>query len=577
MTRWQEIFTEWTLTHEGQAEILPRSGFVQSTFIFSGIRVHIVWNYVHIPGISVHITLEYAPAPKEVLVSEFGASAALVDFAKQLKLVEIIDHHVPKRSQSVSVGSYMLIAIINRCLQPCSKNALANWYASTVLPRLLGVESAKLTAQRFWDNMDRISIDALRNIERDIVAHMVQHFKVDVSQLLFDATNFFTFIDSFNDKAELAQRGHSKEGRKSLRIVGLALLAAADHHVPILHHTYPGNQPDSPTFRSLVDALVARVHELGEQHDSDVTLVFDKGNNCEDNIAAVHDSPYHMIGSLVPTHHPDLLAVPARQFKPLDELPGVSTWRTTKVLYGTEYTVVVAKNQNLEQTQTATLLREIAKRRQKLHEIQWQLRRWQTGQITKGRRPRVAGTQKKVDECLKARHMNELFDVCVELTEHGVPKLTYRFERQAWKHLQRTLLGKHLIFTDRAEWSDAQIVRGYRAQHHVERAFRDLKDTQHIAIRPQYHWTDQKIQVHVLICVLALMLQTLLYRYLGSQGQMLSCTQIIEQLAAIKEVGVVYPSKRKDTSPTIQMTLSSLSETQKILYKSLQLDRYRAG
>ena len=518
-----------------------------------------------------------SPIPKQILIHEFGASATLVHFAKQLHLIDRIDHHVPKRSQSVSVGTYILIAIINRCLAPCSKNSLAHWYESTVLSRLLGVDSSKLTSQRFWDNMDRIGIDALHNIERDIVTHMVEHFKVDVSQLLFDATNFFTFIDSFNERASIAQRGHSKEGRKSLRIVGLALLAAADHHVPILHHTYPGNQPDSPTFRSLVDALVARFHELDEHHDANITLVFDKGNNCEDNIAAVHDSPYHMIGSLVPTHHPDLLAVPARKFKPLDEINGVSTYRTTKQVYGTRYTVVVAKNNNLEQTQTATLLREIAKRRNRLREIQWQLRRWQTGLINKGRRPTVAGTQRKVDECLKARHMKELFKVCVELTDNELPKLKYRFDRQAWQRLQRTLLGKNLIFTDRSDWSDAQIVHGYRAQHHVERAFRDMKDSRHIAIRPQYHWTDQKIQVHVFICVLALMLQTLLYRHLVNLGHQISPRQLLDELSAIKEVGVVYPPTGKGRAPRIQMTLSSLSETQKTLYDLLELDRYRAS
>ena len=517
------------------------------------------------------------PIPKEVLIHEFGASAALVDVARQLNLVDIIDHHVPKRTQSVSVGTYLLIAAVNRCIAPCSKNATAQWFATTILPRVLGVESTQLTSQRFWDNMDRIGPDALRSIERDLICHMMQHFNIDVSQLLFDATNFFTFIDTFNERTTLAQRGHSKEGRKAQRIVGLALLAAADHHVPILHHTYPGNQPDSPTFRSLIDDLVARFHELDTGRGSDVTLVFDKGNNCEDNIAAIHDSPYSVIGSLVPAQHPDLLEVPARRFKALTEIRGVSTWRTTKQVYGIEYTVVVAKNEHLEQAQTATLLRGIARCRQKLKTIQWQLRRWHKGIVNKGRRPTVAGTQRKVDECLKAQHMKKLFEVSVELGDKYMPKLSYRFSRSAWRHLQRTLLGKNIIFTDRTEWSDAQIVHGYRAQHHVERAFRDMKDVRHIAIRPQYHWTDQKIKVHVFICVMALMLQTLLYRHLVSHGQTVSPCQMLDELAAIREVGVVYPSRRKQAAPKIQMTLSSMSDIQKEWYELLKLERYRTG
>ena len=91
--------------------------------------------------------------------------------------------------------------------------------------------------------MHRVSSDAIQAIERDLVAALVRDFQVDLRQVLFDATNFFTFIDTFNDKSTLAQRGHSKEGRASLRIVGLALLVSADSHLPLLHSTYPGNRP----------------------------------------------------------------------------------------------------------------------------------------------------------------------------------------------------------------------------------------------------------------------------------------------------------------------------------------------
>ena len=45
---------------------------------------------------------------------------------------------------------------------------------------------------------------------------------------------------SDNGRSTLAQRGKGKEGRKALRIVGLALLVSADFQVPLLHRTYPG-------------------------------------------------------------------------------------------------------------------------------------------------------------------------------------------------------------------------------------------------------------------------------------------------------------------------------------------------
>lgn len=515
------------------------------------------------------------PEPGHAVVTEFGAVAALYDLARRLNLVELIDAQVPKRGNGPSVGTYLLVAVLNRCVAPCSKSGTGEWFQNTALRRLIGVEASQLSSQRFWDNMDRVSSQAIEAIERDVVSAMVRSFEVDLSRLLFDATNFFTFIDTFNERSTVAQRGKSKEGRGALRIVGLALLVSADGHIPLLHRTYPGNQADAPTFRSLTDALIERYRELtdGAEH---VTLVFDKGNNAQDNLQRLHKSPYHFIGSLVPTHHPELLAVPSKRFHSLeaDGLPEVSVHRCRRKIFGVERTVLVTYNDKLFVAQSRTLLREIAKRQSHLRELQHQLRRWHRGELRGPTLPTVAGVTKKVDGWLKARHMKELFDVKVE-THDGLPWVTYRFKHQAWARLQRTLLGKTLLFTDNDDWSDAEIVRGYRAQHHIESGFRCMKDPHHICLRPQYHWTDQKVEVHVFCCVLALMLSSLLRRELQRQGIELSIPAMLDELGNIREIGVVYPPKDKRRSPTIKMTLSKLSEQQQALYDALDLQRYR--
>src|SRR3954468_25024290 len=241
-----------------------------------------------------------AAMPQAALLTEFGAVAALFDLARRLRLVEHIDRHVPKRRgpAAPSVGSYLLVAALNRIVEPRSKAQIAAWFDRTVLRRLLDFRPEQLTSQRFWDQMDRVSAEAIVAIERDLTSHLVREFALDVRSVLFDATNFFTFIDTFNERCTLAQRGHSKEGRAALRIVGLALLVSADFHIPLCHHSYPGNQTDSPTFASLTDELIKR-HELLSASVQDITLIFDKGNNSKANIQSVDKSPYHFIGSLV--------------------------------------------------------------------------------------------------------------------------------------------------------------------------------------------------------------------------------------------------------------------------------------
>ncbi len=515
-----------------------------------------------------------ASRPKEAELSEFGAVTALYDLSSRLLLVETIDRHVPKRGGGPSVGTYLLVATINRCVAPCSKASIGKWFQATALRRLVDIEARQLTSQRFWDNMDRVSSEAIAQIETDLTSHMVKEFDIDLRRVLFDATNFFTFIDTFNEKCTIAQRGKSKEGRKALRIVGLALLVSADFHVPLLHRTYPGNQTDAPTFASLTSELAARYKALTEGAE-EVTIVFDKGNNSRDNLEAIEDSPYHFVGSLVPTHHPDLLKIPAKRLHSLEDegLAGVRAYRTTKEVFGVKRTVLVTYNENLFVAQSQTILREIAKRQQRLRQIQTNLRRRREGKIRRGKPPTVGGTQKKVDALLKAQHMKKLFHVEV-FNKDGLPELKYRFDSRGWERLQRTLLGKTIIFTDQDQWSDAEIVRGYRGQHHVETAFRTMKDPHHICLRPQHHWTDQKIEVHVFYCVLALMLCSLLRRELHRKGIDRSIPDLLDDLNKICEVAVVYPPEGRKRLPRIETTVSKMSDDQRAVFDALDLERY---
>ena len=516
------------------------------------------------------------PTPHRAVVREFGASAACVDVARQLDVAAIIDRCLPKRgTRGPSIGQYLLIAALNRCLAPSSKARLAAWYEQTVLPRLVGVRASQLSSQRFWDNMSRVDADAIASIERELAQAAVTRFGLDLNCLLFDATNFFTFVDSFNLRARLPQRGHSKEGRDNLRIVGLALLVTADGDVPLLHHCYAGNQHDATTFGDVVTEISQRCGELS-QGVGDITLVFDKGNNSEDNLDMVAEAQLHFVGSLVPTQHQDLLAIGRDRMHRLDQtqLPAVWSYRTKKTVFGVERTVLVTFNRPLFQAQTKTLRREINKRQRKLERLQASLAR--SARKAGGKKPTLAGTRKKLTAILSGRHMKDLFVASVKPGTREIPKLTWRFNDKAWKRLQKTLLGKTLLFTDRDEWTDEQIVRGYRSQSHVESAFRAMKDPRCLTFRPVHHWTDQKLRVHALYCVIALMILSLLRRKLAQAQIPVSLARMVEQLSHIREVAVLF-QKTGVGSPRARTVLSDLDDEQKRIFEALGLQRFRAA
>ena len=518
--------------------------------------------------------------PKSVRVFSFGGAAAAWAMAKRLRLIEIIDRHVPKRNQGLSVGQYLTLAAINRCVEPKSKRAFAEWYGDTALARLCPVEPKLLASQRFWDHMRRVDADTIARIECELSERLLAEFDIDLRCLAYDTTNFFTFIDTFNDKNTVAQRGKSKEHRSDLRIVGLAMLVSMDFHVPLFHQTYPGNQHDSKTFGSVTDKLVER-HRLLSRHCQQITLVFDKGNNSTKNLKRIAASPYHFVGSLRYNHYPELLDIPRSRFSRLSHprLGGVEVYRCRKEVMGIERTVLVVYNENLYLSQLKTIASGLQKRTAKLRELQTRLRRRAQGKVTRGKSPTVASVQKQLDAIVKGQHMKTLIKTRIH-KRNGVITLRYRCDRAALDRLSNRVLGKSILFTDNDAWTDHETVLAYRGQSHIEQAFRTMKNPHFITLRPMYHWTNPMIRVHAFYCVLALTIASLLVRELHHKGIDISIPRLFDRLNRIDEVALIWPrrpgrpSPKSPQQPRDTLTISQMSPEQKRLFDALNLKQY---
>ena len=218
-------------------------------------------------------------------------------------------------------------------------------------------------------------------------------------------------------------------------------------------------------------------------------------------------------------------------------------------------------------------MEQIQKRKRQLHEMQRRLNRWIGGPTKAGKPPTLNGTQKQIDAILAARHMKEVFTVTLQ--PHGrskLPCLTYHVNTSGIDRLCRTLFGKTLIFTNRDDWSDEDIVLGYRGQYRIERAFRTMKDPHFVTWQPMFHWTDQKIRVHAFYCVLALTLTSLLQRKLHQAGLDISIHEALEQLTAIRELLVVYG--RGKNKPAATAVLSDMDDGQRAIFDALRLNHY---
>ena len=512
--------------------------------------------------------------PDEVTISQFGAVAAIYDLANRWNMVNIIDKTVNKREQGLSVGNYMLIAAINRCVCPKSKRQIGEWFFDTPLRRWLPVNKKVLSSQRFWDNMALLDAATIRKAEKELTKALIREFNVDTRCLLYDTTNFATFIDTFNENNTVAQRGKSKQGRRDLRIVGLALLVSSDFHIPLFHETYKGNTHDSTEFDSVVDRLVDR-YKIFSQSVEDITLVFDKGNNSGGNLGKLFSSSYHFVGSLKLTEVEDLLDIPLADYQNLTcpRLQGVKALRVTREVFGYQRTVLLTYNEGLFLTQSQTILREIRKRTSKLKILAVQLSRWASGEVKKGKKPTLASVQSKIKEILKGQYMKQLIRTEPTPTSRGFPTLSYSVDHKAMEHVFNNRLGKTILFTDNNSWSNEEIILAYRGQFQVEKAFETMKDPHFVSWSPMWHWTDHNVRVHAFYCVIALTLASLLRRELFVHGIDVSISRAIEELSAICEVALVK-HKRSGSLTEPHIVISKMTDKQRQMFEILRLSRY---
>ena len=481
--------------------------------------------------------------PIKAQILHFGALAALWNMAEELKVIDTIDRWVGKRDQGLSCGQYMLLAAMNRAVAASSKASFYQWYRKTVLYRLIPTSKSSLSSQRFWDHMSYLDEDTISKIEEELTSSLVENFKIDLRTLLFDATNFDTFIDTQNTSL-LPQRGHAKSKRGDLRIIGLALLVSIDFHVPLLSHLYPGNQNDAAMFSQVTESLASRYRQFAQQCDH-ITIVFDGGNTSKDNIEQIDKSQYHYVTSLTITHHKDLLEVPLSRFEAFSEprLEGTTAYRTTKEIWGKTRTVVVTRSQKLLCGQLAGIKAALKKKRSALYQLRRKLHRSQQPKA-RGKGYTKESLQKHLKSITSGQYVSEILHAEITDTD-GHLDLIFSTDFNAFDKLKRTRLGKRILCTDNDDWSTEQIILASRAQYIVEDAFKQMKNPHWVSFSPAFHWTDQKLRVHAFYCVLALMLSALLQRKAAKANIRLSIPALYEQLSDIEEIINLYPPESK--------------------------------
>lgn len=518
------------------------------------------------------------PAPLYADVFQWGLPTALWKEASTARIVEEVNNLCPKRNQGLSTGDYIGVASINRAIRPNSKRSMWSWFSQTVLLRYLPDASKEaLSSQRFWDHMDRVDGEKATRIWKNIIKGVIEREEVDISSVSYDGTNFYTFIDTFNVRCQIARRGKNKQGQSNLRQVSYALFCSADGHLPLFYDVYEGNRNDAKQFPLMLEKFNTFLQEIRGRRctPEDTTLIFDKGNNSPANFEMIDSMKLKFVGSVKLGEHKELAQISNRdeRFKSCEAagLDGTKAFRVKKTVYGKERVLVVSHNQNLFDAQWLTLQNDICKAIEQLSALQQKLRDRAAGLIKKGHTPTMASVEKQCDRILSRQHMKQVITISTLEGKGKIPELEHTIDSTALSELADTYLGKNIIISNRGSWDDSRIIEAYRSQFIIENVFKEMKDRTTGNWWPMNHWTDSKIRVHGLYCTIALLLRALMWRRVKAGKICLSMKRLLSELDNMREVVNIYPRKRRQKTERKQAVLSRTSELQDKLIAALEL------
>jgi transposase len=447
---------------------------------------------------------------QKISVEEFGALFIAKLIEEQAGVASIIDSVLPRVEQErgPSIGEYFLYAVFNRMVDSCSKRALPGWFRTTAIQRIRPVDTDELTSKRYWDKWDRVEPKDIEKIATLFFKRVCELERVDSDCFLFDTTNYYTYMAG-DTPSELAKRGRNKDGKHWLRQVGVALLVSRDTQIPLFYREYEGNRHDSNEFQKILGEITC-VMRTAATSERDLTIIFDKGMNSEDNIALIDSTPkVHFITTYSPYYAQDLIRVKLSHFTPVDtpknrELAGLGreedrivAYRTSGQYWGKERTAVVTYNPRTATKQRLAFEKKLLSLQETLFDLRSKVR------TQKAHWTDADHIEKHyADACERLHLPKDLYEVSLEKHKRKWQLLFRKNYYRIGLYIEK--FGKNILLTDHTEWSTDQIVRASLDRYMVEKAFRQTKDSDLVSLYPLRHWTDSKIRCHILTCVVAL-------------------------------------------------------------------------
>jgi len=396
-----------------------------------------------------------------------GGAYLLRALWEQLGIPQALSQCMKDRSFTSPVEWATFAMVANRALAPDSKRGVEEWVKEDVA---LG-NPESIVLQHLYRAMD-VLLEYRETIHKEVYFAVADLLNLEVDLIFFDTTSTYFEMDE-EDEEGLRRYGHSKDHRPDLPQVVIGL-AVTKEGIPVKCWTMPGNISDMKTVEKVKSDLLG--WKLGR-----CVWVMDRGMSSEENRMILQRAGGHyIIGEKLRDNqeiHREVLA---------------KRGRFTSVRENLEIKEVTIGDGEKRRRFILVHNPEEAKKDQATREK----------------------TLKKIEEALKSikeqTGPGHKKNVCALLSHRTMGRYlrqlkTGRIKIDKGKIKEESHLdGKYIISTSDDTLSAEDVALGYKQLMEVERAFRTLKTT--LDLRPVYHRKDERIEAHVFLCFLALLL-----------------------------------------------------------------------
>jgi len=435
-------------------------------------------------GVEVHDPMGPAQAPtaddrpaalpedvKLVRTIELGVPLVVEALWDRLKIGPALRKLIEQAGGSPLHERALLAMTANRLCDPDSKLGVWDrWLDSVYLPSCSTVKLYQM-----YEALDLLHRNAA-GVENAVFFHVANLFNLVVDVIFYDTTTASFSIDEEDEDSETGpgfrKYGHCKDGTSSPQVV--VALAVTREGLPVRSWVFPGNTSDVDTVKKVREDL--RGWKLGR-----ALFVADCGTNSSTNRDELAKAcgKYLLatrVGSVAEIKE-DVLTRPGR-FNTIAE-----NLKAKEVIVGDG----VLQRRYILCYNPREAERERKHREQVVKELEAELKN----------HPDHKATAKWAIDLLASRRYKRYLTI----DEQDLIRLDREAIRKASKHD-----GKWVLQTNDDTISVADAAAGYKGLLVIERVFRTLKNTR-IKMEPVFHWLPKRIEAHVKLCVLALLIE----------------------------------------------------------------------